>query len=114
MAELNDVLTGEQQAQIVRLLVEIMSAGAGRLEIRIDKCRIHFFRPAKLIYHPGGVCRQVDPQPLELLLGEWLAPVLAELVCIQAAGFGEVWIGIEYGRVTHIGSMPDVRPAVGE
>jgi len=107
---LDDILSGEFQNRIARLLIQIMRRGYGRLEIQVEKRAIYWLRPAARIYNPlTPVYADVRAENLPDVLGDWAPTFALELQGILQSGWGRVLVGIDHGRIHYIESMPDIR-----
>lgn len=112
---IEELLPAAQRAQLAQLTAQLLSHGYGRLEVRVEKGNIRWFRPAETVYNPAAIFRipAIDTQPLTVLLGAWLPSFQSGLEVVMASGWGSLYIGVEHGNIRYIETTPDVRARTG-
>lgn len=103
-------LTTEQAQQVEHLLRAIEARGFGTLTIRIEAGRVRWLRPAWQIHNPLGAATVplAKVQPLPVTLGVWAQSFDDALGRVLCTGYGHVEIGVEHGRIAHVGAMLDL------
>jgi hypothetical protein len=111
---IDELLPAVQRSQLAQLTAQLLSHGYGRMEVRVEKGQVRWFRPSETVYNPSAVFKTAVPdQTLTELLGAWLLPFQDGLSAVMAAGWGSLYIGVEHGRIRYVEKTPDVRARTG-
>lgn len=105
---LDELLLPEQISQMRRMLVELLGQGFGRLEIVVERSRVRRLSPVRLVRRRGPQGRY---PPAENAWDEWKGELASGLADVMAAGWGNVCLEIEHGRIIGIDIAPSIQAA---
>jgi hypothetical protein len=106
-----ELITPEQYRQLAQLLTQLVGAGDGHLEIRIEKHSARWFRPSSIRYDPDAWIDegQAVALPVGEILGAWRDSLERDLRRVMAHGWGSIRISVGSGIITAVETSLDIR-----